>query len=163
MLLGASDGEATFDPFGAGYDTSDGIILGPTWLPSPGQSQPGAFTPGYWTQITGTYNGGTYPNTWVLPACNPTGCENANIYEPIGVWYEPGYFWNTSGKYLLLESGGGLSETITIGNFGPGGDAAISFNSNAPEASTWVMMLLGFAGLGFAGYRARKPTAALAA
>ena len=33
---------------------------------------------------------------------------------------------------------------------------------NVPEASTWAMMLLGFAGLGFAGYRARKPTAALA-
>jgi PEP-CTERM motif len=30
-----------------------------------------------------------------------------------------------------------------------------------PEASTWAMMLLGFAGLGFAGYRrAREPRAA---
>jgi hypothetical protein len=28
-----------------------------------------------------------------------------------------------------------------------------------PEASTWAMMLLGFAGLGFAGYRARKTPA----
>jgi hypothetical protein len=25
-----------------------------------------------------------------------------------------------------------------------------------PELSTWALMLLGFAGLGFAGYRARK-------
>jgi hypothetical protein len=25
-----------------------------------------------------------------------------------------------------------------------------------PEASTWAMMLLGFAGLGFAGYRASR-------
>jgi hypothetical protein len=26
----------------------------------------------------------------------------------------------------------------------------------APEASTWVMMLIGFAGLGIAGYRATR-------
>jgi hypothetical protein len=32
-----------------------------------------------------------------------------------------------------------------------------------PEASTWVMMMLGFAGLGFAGYRASRKNAAFAA
>ena len=32
-----------------------------------------------------------------------------------------------------------------------------------PEASTWAMMLLGFAGLSFAGYRASRGTAAAAA
>jgi len=35
--------------------------------------------------------------------------------------------------------------------------------SPVPEPSTWAMMLLGFAGLGFAGYRASRKTAALAA
>jgi PEP-CTERM motif len=28
--------------------------------------------------------------------------------------------------------------------------------ASAPEASTWVMMLLGFAALGFAGYRTSR-------
>jgi hypothetical protein len=33
----------------------------------------------------------------------------------------------------------------------------VSYNYSAvPEASTWVMMLIGFAGLGFAGYRASR-------
>ncbi len=32
-----------------------------------------------------------------------------------------------------------------------------------PEPSTWVMMILGFAGLGFAGYRKSKRTSVLAA
>jgi hypothetical protein len=32
-----------------------------------------------------------------------------------------------------------------------------------PEASTWAMMLLGFAGLSFASYRASRGTAAAAA
>lgn len=34
--------------------------------------------------------------------------------------------------------------------------------ANVPEPATWAMMLLGFAGLGYAGYRARRQTAALA-
>ena len=33
----------------------------------------------------------------------------------------------------------------------------------APEPSTWAMMLLGFAGLGFMGYRASAKRQALAA
>ena len=32
-----------------------------------------------------------------------------------------------------------------------------------PEASTWAMMLLGFAGLGFAGYRKARAVKALSA
>lgn len=34
---------------------------------------------------------------------------------------------------------------------------------NAPEPSTWAMMVLGFAGLGFAGYRKAQKAAAIAA
>jgi hypothetical protein len=34
--------------------------------------------------------------------------------------------------------------------------------ASVPEPSTWAMMLVGFAGLGFAGYRASRRTAALA-
>jgi hypothetical protein len=30
----------------------------------------------------------------------------------------------------------------------------------APEPSTWAMMLIGFAGLGFAGWRTQRKTAA---
>jgi hypothetical protein len=34
--------------------------------------------------------------------------------------------------------------------------ANLLFNSAIPEPSTWAMMLIGFAGLGFAGYRRAK-------
>ena len=34
-----------------------------------------------------------------------------------------------------------------------GGITNLTFNSAVPEPSTWAMVLLGFAGLGFAGYR----------
>jgi hypothetical protein len=36
--------------------------------------------------------------------------------------------------------------------FGPSGTVAVSVSA-VPEPSTWAMLLLGFAGLGFAGYR----------
>jgi hypothetical protein len=32
----------------------------------------------------------------------------------------------------------------------------VSFVLTVPEPSTWAMMLVGFAGLGFAGYRASR-------
>jgi len=38
---------------------------------------------------------------------------------------------------------------------GPGGQIAAT--TAIPELSTWAMMLLGFAGLGYAGYRGRQP------
>lgn len=50
---------------------------------------------------------------------------------------------------------------------GPNGEAAVSYGGvalpNVPESSTWAMMLLGFAGLGFAGYRAVRKGVSLAA
>ena len=47
-----------------------------------------------------------------------------------------------------------------------GGDpitVPVALTVGAPEPSTWTMMALGFAGLGFAGYRASRKTAAVAA
>jgi hypothetical protein len=38
-----------------------------------------------------------------------------------------------------------------------------STGSAVPESSTWAMMLLGLAGLGFAGYRASQKRAAATA
>jgi uncharacterized membrane protein len=38
----------------------------------------------------------------------------------------------------------------------------VSFLMGVPEPSTWAMMLLGFAGLGIAGYRVRRNSAVVA-
>ena len=44
---------------------------------------------------------------------------------------------------------------------GPGGFGLdLAIGGAVPEPSTWVMLLVGFAGLGFAGYRASQRTAA---
>jgi len=48
---------------------------------------------------------------------------------------------------------------------GAPGDLSISLplNGATPEPSTWVMMVLGFAGLGFAGYRTSRKAVSVAA
>ncbi len=51
---------------------------------------------------------------------------------------------NTSGSILITAVSATASGTV-------------------PEPSTWAMLLLGFAGLGFVGYRKARPTSALAA
>jgi len=39
----------------------------------------------------------------------------------------------------------------------------VALTVGTPEPSTWAMMLIGFAGLGFAGYRASRRTGMAAA
>jgi PEP-CTERM motif len=46
--------------------------------------------------------------------------------------------------------------TTTTPDIGTDGKFTLAVNSAIPEPSTWAMMLLGFAGLGFAGYRQRQ-------
>jgi PEP-CTERM motif len=51
---------------------------------------------------------------------------------------------------------------VADGSYNPGGfgfDLAIG--GAVPEPSTWAMMLLGFAGLGYAGYRSSQKTGAV--
>jgi hypothetical protein len=43
-----------------------------------------------------------------------------------------------------------------------GASASLESTSAVPEPATWAMMLIGFAGLGFAGYRQKKRKGALA-
>jgi hypothetical protein len=49
---------------------------------------------------------------------------------------------------------------IADGSGGFGFDFALGGVAAAPETSTWSMMLLGFAGLGFASYRSTRKAAA---
>ena len=148
-----SDGESSFDPFGAGYDTTDGIVLNSNWAPDPAYAK--SFGPGLWTQLPGTF-------TWVLPACNKTGCENANISEPRGKWYfVPGGGWNPGTLSIkMLDADGHFSDFVGIANDGPGGSATIFFQSGTPEPGTWAMLIAGF---GLVGAAARRRKATIAA
>jgi hypothetical protein len=52
-----------------------------------------------------------------------------------------------------------------VGNWIQFGNGTVTLDGYyaTPEASTWIMMLLGFAGIAFAGYRASRKSAAVAA
>jgi hypothetical protein len=67
--------------------------------------------------------------------------------------FTPGTYvfsWNSSVDSYVVGPAADDSITIQVG-------------SAVPEPSTWAMMLIGFAGLGFAGYRASLKAASIAA
>jgi hypothetical protein len=140
----ASDGESPFDPFGVGYDTSDGIRLSgsadQSWIQA---------SDSHWNDVGGL--------TWVLPAdLTAFGCgvENGTTCEPVGHFLTgDGVGWNPGaiGTWLILEQSGALSDRIVTFN-DHSGAANILFYSDpslfVPEPATWAMMLIGFFGLG---------------
>jgi hypothetical protein len=65
-----------------------------------------------------------------------------------------------TGNVTYFNSSLPPSDYLIEGGAGGGGGGA--GGSVVPEPSTWVMLLLGFAGLGFAGYRTSRRAAAAA-
>jgi hypothetical protein len=63
---------------------------------------------------------------------------------------------------FLNNSAGFMAAVDVLGPKGTGEVAGTGTLSAVPEPSTWAMMLIGFAGLGFAGYRQRRKLAVAA-
>ena len=117
-----------------------------------------------------------FNGTNVFTVQNPPGSGGAN-FEIDNIFYAGAGDSNLSyqgGIGLLLANGASYYISANNGGLtasGPGaGDGQYydwlggkSQITSAPEPSTWAMMLLGFAGLGFAGYRASRKNVALAA
>jgi PEP-CTERM motif len=84
--------------------------------------------------------------------------NSISLTSETGIVLTPGAFLFGSNFFqVALSSAGFISPGATL-------DFSVSYNRSTtpvPEPATWAMMLIGFAGLGYAGYRrAREPRAA---
>jgi len=76
------------------------------------------------------------------PGSPPAAPAWAQLTDDHSVFVNTGYHFFNQYEYMYDYANGDVGY--------------LSLNPSSPEPSTWAMMLLGFAGLGFAGYRARK-------
>jgi hypothetical protein len=73
----------------------------------------------------------------------------------------PEYLNDGKGIFIINQP---LADGATYKPIGNGFDLGVALSNSVPEPSTWAMMLVGFAGLGFVSYRAsRRGAARLAA
>lgn len=79
-------------------------------------------------------------------ACVPAGDVNTTVPIPL----DGGLYALTLGEYSLNSPSSGIPVDQNPNLF--------SAQLTVPEPSTWAMMILGFAGLGFAGYRGSQKT-----
>lgn len=134
----ASDGEVVFRPFGATFDTSDGLDF--------------SGVPFVWNQSKDSVWTNIGHQTWVLPASTPCGSENEPKCEPVGHFWSPSSWTPLAiGTWKILESpGGGVSDVIVTYNSKRGAEARFFSDpiGGIPEPTTWAMLLLGFFGMG---------------
>jgi hypothetical protein len=97
--------------------------------------------------ISFTYNDGTPVPALGFAAQDPPLVDS--FYQMFAT--APGDTYTYSFNYTNNNTGGGATPSLLVA----------SVNS-VPEASTWAMMLLGFVGLGLAGYRARRAAVSIA-
>jgi PEP-CTERM motif len=120
------------------------------------------------TDITGTWNGET------ITGIAPVGSEgvNDNLLSPTS--YPDLDFHGLTflvARPIAGDNGSGQVNVYSDGTLYTDGALATGYSSNfiltavdaVPEPSTWAMMILTFAGIGFMGYRRRKGTMAPAA
>jgi hypothetical protein len=88
---------------------------------------------------------------------DPAAPTGASVETPITYTPVPKFSVPVTPSYF--QHGSGAENTLTL----TASMLTVTVAGSVPEASTWAMMVLGFAGVGFLTYRRRRPSTALAA
>ena len=125
----------------------------------------------------------SYDNLFYADGSSPQTCTIPSPPSALPPGNYGGYFDNygvmftlANGDYVDLYSNGDIQATqqgavpvslppygvVVVTSVGPDYTSAQSLAFGTPEPSTWAMMVLGFAGLAYAGYRGRRPAVAVA-
>ena len=126
------------------YASENGFLTGGPFAMQLGGTQPAN------DAITGLAFGGTSNNT----------LDTAHNFITIGPTSLSPFAATGTGQ-LLLFSNTGVSMTLGVEISHPAGAGATTGDINisgVPEPSTWAMMILGFAGIGFMAYRRKAKT-----
>ncbi len=176
--------------YGGGVTISPSTAPSPPYTSPESLLISGDGTPGYWGWTYNTAAGAGLPLSYGrlgslstlnfdvggFDGSSQTIGYYVNVYLP-GDWTTAG---TGTGDYIFNRVAAGFStptftydsgdNTTTVSTYDPsflgnGGGPGLSFTlvgSVVPEPSTWAMMLMGFAALGFVGYRSTKPRAVAA-
>ncbi len=112
--------------------------------------------------VSGLFVGKTYELSYLYGGRTDTGLQQMNVF--FGGSQVGGVNTAVDGKwtvYSFFVTATAKSEAIEFAALNTGispsyGNEVTNVVVSVPEASTWAMMLAGFAGLGFVGYRRQK-------
>jgi PEP-CTERM motif len=120
------------------------------------------FTPGVPGTSPLAYSYAVYTNT----TTGVTGIEFAlpdSLFEgPIGTTGVNAGLSPGDPLYLRISQSFGYTAVGGTANFGPDDLGVVTLTASVPEPSTWAMMVLGFAGVGFMAYRRKSAAVRLA-
>jgi hypothetical protein len=171
----ASGGTTAVDLVGPG---TFGLLVVP---PASGNSVDLNGTTGHQGDLTSVASvpAGTYTLTFLLAGPNPGSVDAGRAGDTalttvtvggvtIGTFTPPNTQAYTPESITFTTSGGKLEFAESLSTNKYVGDlldnvVVATVSSGVPEPSTWALMLLGFVGLGFAGYRSSKPRLTLRA
>jgi hypothetical protein len=113
-------------------------------------------------------NAGTFANTGNYAASSDLrvalngfgGISDANHYVTWAEFVAEVGSVDISRIYVDVDGGYSQTQQVLFNNFAINDEV---FAAPVPEASTWAMMILGFAGVGFMAYRGKRSRSALAA